>query len=393
MMARIAQSEIDRIRSEKRIADIAGVPLRASRMGRGLTGPCPFCGGSDRGQRFEIRLDTNTFVCAVCQAGGDVIRFVELRDGCDFRGAVERLGGGAEAVDPELERQRAAERRAREAERARTAARRAETERRRLYDIWQRAAPPSSPSIAGYLARRGIWQLMSNRLRAVEDMPYYHGREARPGRPDKDRARVVHRGPAMLAPIVGPDGAFSGLHITWIDLAQPKGKAMILDPDTGEALPAKKVRGVKVGGRIELIRCASPIALVIGEGIETVLSVWTAMAAVGRDLDGIAFWSSVDLGNLGGHAAGLAPHPTARRPDGSPLRIPGPVPDMDARAIPVPDSVARVLLLGDGDSDRFLTETTLQRAARRYARLGRDIRRAFAPDGKDFNNLLMEAAA
>lgn len=392
-MSRIAQSELDRIRAERQIADLAGVPLRSSRMGRGLVGPCPMCGGSDRGQRFEIRLDTNTFVCAVCQSGGDVISFVMLRDGCDFRTAVDRLGGVAEAVDPEVERQRAEQRRAQELERAQIAARRSENERLRLYQEWQRAAPPNTAAVAGYLARRGLWQLASNRLRAVEDMPYFHGREPRPGRPDKDRARVIHRGPAMLAPIIGPDGAFSGLHITWIDLGQPKGKAAILDPDTGEVLPAKKVRGVMAGGRIELIRCPSPRALVIGEGIETVLSVWTALAAVGRDLTGWAFWTSVALGNLGGPHAGTTPHPTAKRRDGSPLRIPGPVPDMGARAIPIPYSVAYLLLLGDGDSDRFLTETTLQRAARRYARSGRDIRRAFAPNGKDFNNLIMEAAA
>src|SRR5690606_36500822 len=108
----------------------------------------------------------------------------------------------------------------------------------------------------------------------------FHGREPHPRRADKDQARVIHRGPAMLAAIVGPDGAFSGLHITWIDLAQPKGKALIIDPDTGEELASKKVRGLKKGGRIELIRSASPHTLVLGEGIETVLSVWTALAGI-----------------------------------------------------------------------------------------------------------------
>lgn len=392
-MSRIAQSELDRIRAEKRIEDLAGVTLRSTRMGRALAGPCPMCGGGERGQRFEVRLDTNTFVCAVCHDGGDVIHFIEKRDGCSFREAVERLGGGDVVSDPEEDRKRAEARRERAVQRAVLEARRAENERRRLYDIWQGAAPPSSPDVAGYLARRGLWQLASNRLRAIADMPYFHGREPHPRRPDKDQARVIHRGPAMLAAIVGPDGAFSGLHITWIDLAQPKGKAVIIDPDTGEELASKKVRGLKKGGRIELIRSASPRTLVLGEGIETVLSVWTALAGIGRNLEGWAFWSSVDLGNLGGNSASTIEHPTAIGPAGRPQRIPGPRPDMGARAIPLPESITDLLLLGDGDSERVLTETTLRRAAARYARPGRRIRKAFAPDGKDFNNMIMEAMA
>jgi hypothetical protein len=51
----------------------------------------------------------------------------------------------------------------------------------------------------------------------------------------------VHRGSAMLAPIVGRDGRICGLHITWIDLNDPKGQARVGDPKTKTLLPAKKV--------------------------------------------------------------------------------------------------------------------------------------------------------
>src|ERR1035437_4678314 len=81
--------------------------------------------------------------------------------------------------------------------------------------------------------------------------------------------KPVHTGPAMLAAIVGADGRFSGLHITWLDLARPKGKAEVPDPTTGDLLPAKKVRGSKSGGRIEIVPRAAPRRLIIGEGIET----------------------------------------------------------------------------------------------------------------------------
>jgi hypothetical protein len=56
--------------------------------------------------------------------------------------------------------------------------------------------------------------------------------------------------------------------------------------------------------------------------------------------------------------------------------------------IAVPDSISDIVLLGDGDSDRFVTGCALVRAAARFARPGRTVRAAWAPAGKDFNDLL-----
>src|SRR5207248_9749064 len=92
----------------------------------------------------------------------------------------------------------------------------------------------------------------------------------------------------------------------------PDGKAAITDPATGEALPSKKVRGSKAGGSIELIRVNDPQRLVLGEGIETVLSVWQALGSLSRDLSLTAFWSSADLGNLGGRSAIPVEHPSLK---------------------------------------------------------------------------------
>jgi hypothetical protein len=49
-----------------------------------------------------------------------------------------------------------------------------------------------------------------------------------------------------------------------------------------------------------------------------------------------------------------------------------------------------VVLLGDGDSDRVLTECALYRAQTRLLAMGNDrlVRVAWAPAGQDFNNLL-----
>jgi hypothetical protein len=53
-------------------------------------GPCPLCGGRDR---FSINIRKQVFLCRGCVAAGDVISLVQFLDGCDFRGAVERLTG------------------------------------------------------------------------------------------------------------------------------------------------------------------------------------------------------------------------------------------------------------------------------------------------------------
>jgi hypothetical protein len=196
----------------------------------------------------------------------------------------------------------------------------------------------------------------------------------------------------MLAKIQR-DGRFAGVHTTWLDLAQPKGKAAIVDAKSGAPLPAKKVRGSKKGGHIDLTGCKDPRELVLGEGIEKVLAIWTAYAAQGRDLTHIAFWTSVDLGNLAGKALASAPHPSMKTDKGRVARVPGPDPDPDSPAIAIPDTVERLVLLGDSTSDPFTTQCVMARAAKRYARDGRAVVCAWAPAGNDFDDLLREAAA
>ncbi|OYX79616.1 MAG: hypothetical protein B7Y77_01645, partial [Bradyrhizobium sp. 35-63-5] len=205
------------------------------------------------------------------------------------------------------------------------------------------------------------------------------------------RARLIHTGPALLGAI-RRDGHFAGVHTTWFDLDRPKGKALIVDPKTGDVLGTKKMRGSKKGGHIEMTACDEPRTLVLGEGIEKVLAVWTAMHADGRDLSTTGFWSAADLGNIAGKAKEPVAHPTAKTPTGRVKRVPGPSPDLLAPAIDVPDLVQRLVLLGDSTSDRFSTECVMARAGTRYMRAGREIVVAWAPDEKDFDDLLREAA-
>ena len=170
-------------------------------------------------------------------------------------------------------------------------------------------------------------------------------------------------------------------------------------------MPAKKIRGIKSGGHIVLVEPGRAAAvglpdgdavlrrLFIGEGFETVLSVWTALAARrSRLLDGAGFRTSVDLGNLGGKASDRIPHPTETKTDSAGrvrrVKVPGIVPDLESRAVVVPASVEDLHLIGDGDSEPFRTRCVLARAAARHARPNRVVRLVMAPKGQDFNDMI-----
>lgn len=363
-------------RDSNRCDVVAGnwVPLR-KRSGK-MVGPCPICGGDKGNERFEATADG--WVCAVCRQGGDCIKLVMLRQNLDFRGAVEWLGG-TRAVDPVDEERRARERAEKEAKREADSEIYRQRERGRNYDIWNLAQPAAGSPVEAYLRHRGLALPPGARLRHVASLPFYHGEET--GEDGRTRPRVVHRGDAMIAPTLDNAGKFKGLHRTWIDLAQPKGKAAIIDPDTGEPITkVKKYGGKTAAAHIELVGPRQPERIIIGEGIETAIAVWTALAGLGRDLSVTAFWTALDLGNFGGRASDKVG------------RKPGPTPDLDSPAITLPTSVSDVVLLGDGDSERILTECALRRAAVRWGTAARVVRVAWAPAGQDFNDILREAA-
>lgn len=61
------------------------------RSGRSLVGKCPF--HEERTPSFHVYPDQNTFHCFGCQAHGDTIKYVMLRDNLSFKEAVQMLGG------------------------------------------------------------------------------------------------------------------------------------------------------------------------------------------------------------------------------------------------------------------------------------------------------------
>ena len=370
---------LEDLKDRNPVADVAARYTTLHRVGRRLGGPCPICGGDPRKGRFEV-MENETWTCAVCNKGGDVIRLVELVEGVDFKTAVARLGGAAE-LDP-AQAAKLAEKRDR-ARLARETAeeRRRETDRKILHGIWKQVAKIEGTVAQRYLKARGLQLPPSTGLRFVGAMPYHNG-----------GARKLYSGPAMVAAFKRRDGKFGGLHQTWLK-PDGAGKAEIVDAENGQLLPAKKMRGQKAGCHIAVAAFGKPRRLFIAEGIETVLSVYTAMKLEGRPLDDVAFWAAGDLGNLAGRAADTIDHPTLKRPDGKPQRVPNRVPDPQDQGLAIPDSVDELVLLGDGDSDPFLTECAMTRAARRYAREGRRVFVAMAPRAEDFNDELRASGA
>jgi putative DNA primase/helicase len=142
----------------------------------------------------------------------------------------------------------------------------------------------------------------------------------------------------MLAPVVDAGGKFRAVHITWLDLELAGGKAIVVNPESGETLPSKKVCGSNAGNVIRLVELA-------GRAVESVL------------------------------------HPSLVDARGRPRRVLGARPDMAEPGIVIPAEVERLVLLGDGDSDPFTRRLAPARAVARYARPGLAIVGAFAPDG------------
>lgn len=390
-MTRLSPADLDDIKARNPLADIAGGYVKLRRAGGRLVGPCPICGGSATSQRFEVKQDGN-FVCAVCPDGGDVIHLVMKVEGCDFKAAIERLGGRSE-IDKATAKKLFEEREARRLDREKTAAGYREAERRRLYGTWKTAIKELDDTpVADYARGRGlVLPARCPGLRYLPSAPYWHG-ETLDERGHKQPVKI-HSGPAMLAAFIRPDGTFGGLHMTWLSSDAVPTKAEITDPESGEVLNSKKMRGSKTGASILVAPATEePRRMIIGEGIETVLAVFTAHLLAGRDIADIEFRAAGDLGNMAGRSTETVRHPTLKRPNGHSQRVPGPVPDPDDSGLSIPDSVSELILLGDGDSEPVLTEYAMTRAARRYAKDGRVIRIAFAPAGLDFNDVLRGAA-
>ncbi|CAM5576451.1 hypothetical protein MAUB1S_09693 [Mycolicibacterium aubagnense] len=368
--------------------------------------PCPQSGGVDR---FSFNTKSNVWVCRGCGTGGhDAIGMVAHCEDLDLKkqdGLLEvcslvlgkeiPAGGAQESDEDRLARQerKAARQRAAEADKEKREKQVfdfREAERTKSRGIVSAAQPLQSmvgSPVHRYLADRGCGTYQGRWLRYSPNQTYWHGQDER-GDPIS-----LHTGPAMVVPYVDATMAVIGCHITWIDLNQkPKFRPLIVDNETGEILPTKKMRGSKKGGLLPLLGGPSALRWVAGEGIENTLAF--------AKYDGLRadtfYCAAGDLGNLSGpaEASSRFPHPELKKRDKNGVErsvmIAGSVPKSDQSpddAMWVANQVEELVLLGDGDSERVMTAAAMVRARARHARPGRLIPVVWAPPGMDFNIL------
>ena len=207
---------------------------------------------------------------------------------------------------------------------------------RRAYDateaarrLWRRCR-----AVAGSHAERYLWARGLSRCRFAALR--FHPRAS------LSRGATVRRFPALVAAVTGDDGRVLGVQRTWLDPRRPA--------KAGVAAPRKAL------GRIHglAVRFGAPAdglaSLVVGEGIETVLSLVTAVPEIGAA-------AALSAGSLGAFAP--------------------------------PPGVVRLVLARDNDEDR----RTRGRAPRPALRAGGRHRRRHRARRNDFNDDLVDLGA
>ena len=123
-------------------------------------------------------------------------------------------------------------------------------------NLWDRCRPIDNTRGEDYLRARGIDRCRFPALRFHDALPYRHAS----GR--------WSRFPGMIAAVTDDDGALTGVHRTWLDAVHP-GQAPVSRP--------RKALGRIHGCAVRFGEAAAAATLLVGEGIETVLSVVTVL--------------------------------------------------------------------------------------------------------------------
>jgi DNA primase len=99
-MALISHDSVDRVKQAADIVEVISAHTDLRRQGARYVGLCPF--HDERTPSFSVEPTEKLYHCFGCGVGGDVIKFVEEKDGLNFAEAVELL---ADRYGVELERE------------------------------------------------------------------------------------------------------------------------------------------------------------------------------------------------------------------------------------------------------------------------------------------------
>ncbi len=87
---------INRVQQANDIVDVIGEHVSLKKKGRELIGLCPF--HEDHRPSMNVNPVKQIFKCFACGAGGDVLKFIQMREGLTFPQAIERLAERAGIV-------------------------------------------------------------------------------------------------------------------------------------------------------------------------------------------------------------------------------------------------------------------------------------------------------
>ena len=196
--------------------------------------------------------------------------------------------------------------------------------------LWRRCRAIDGTLAERYLQARGLSRCRFAALRFHPELRYREGSS-------------VRRFPALVGAVTGSDGSILGVQRTWLDPRRPA-KAGVASP--------RKALGRIFGHAVRFgtVPADGLASLVVGEGIETVLSLVTAVPE-------ITAAAALSAGSLGAFAP--------------------------------PAGVARLVVARDNDPDGVLAA---ERLARRSARAG-VAATVIVPEGNDFNDDLVALGA
>lgn len=83
------QAAIEQVQAANNIVDVISEYVNLTKKGREMVGLCPF--HDDHRPSLYVNQTKQIFKCFACGAGGDVLKFVQLKEGLTFPQALERL--------------------------------------------------------------------------------------------------------------------------------------------------------------------------------------------------------------------------------------------------------------------------------------------------------------